>query len=99
VREARGRYNHYVMQITLNLPQDVAEGLAGKWQDLPRAALESLALEGYRAGALTHAQVRRLLGFTSLTETDAFLKQHGAYLEYDDEALERDTQNSRLANR
>ena len=87
------------MQITLNLPEDVAEGLAGKWRDLPRAALESLALEGYRAGALTQAQVRRLLGFTSLNEADGFLKQHGVYLEYDSEALEQDTANSRLATR
>jgi len=87
------------MQITLNLPEDVAEVLAGKWQDLPRAALESLALEGYRAGALTHSQVRRLLGFPSLTETDGFLKQHGVYLEYDAESLEHDTANSRLATR
>ena len=56
-------------------------------------------MEGYRAGALTQAQVRRLLGFTSLTETDGFLKQHGVYLEYDAEALEHDTANSRLATR
>jgi hypothetical protein len=87
------------MQITLNLPEDVAEGLAGKWRDLPRAALESLALEGYRAGALTHSQIRRMLGFASLSETDGFLKQHGVYLECEAEALEQDTANSRLAVR
>ncbi len=87
------------MDITLSLPEDVAEGLAGKWQDLPRAALESLALEGYRAGALTQAQVRRLLGFGSLAEADGFLKQHGIYLEYTLGELERDTANSRRASR
>jgi hypothetical protein len=87
------------MQITLNLPEDVAEGLAEKWADLPRAALESLALEGYRADALTHAQVRRLLGFGSLAEVDGFLKQHGVYLEYTVDDLERDTANSRLVTR
>jgi hypothetical protein len=87
------------MQITLNLPEDVAEGLAGKWADLPRAALESLALEGYRAGALTQAQLRRLLGFGSLTEVDAFLKQHGVYLDYTLEDLDKDTANSRRVTR
>lgn len=87
------------MQITLNLPEDVAEGLATKWADLPRAALESLALEGYRAGALTHAQLRRLLGFRSLSEVDAFLKQHGVYLEYTLDDLEQDTANSRRVTR
>jgi Uncharacterised protein family (UPF0175) len=87
------------MEITLNLPEDVAEGLAGKWNDLPRAALESVALEGYRAGALTQAQVRRLLGFGSLAEVDGFFKQHGVYLEYTLDDLERDTTNSRRATR
>jgi hypothetical protein len=87
------------MRITLNLPEDVAEGLAEKWADLPRAALESLALEGYRAGALTQAQLRRLLGLSSVTETDAFLKQHGVYLEYTLDELEQDTTNSRRASR
>jgi hypothetical protein len=87
----------WAMHITLNLPQDVAEGLAVKWADLPRAALESLALEGYRAGALTQAQVRRLLGFRSLAEIDGFLKQH--YLEYTLDDLEQDTANSPLVTR
>ncbi len=85
------------MQITLNLPQDVADGLRAKWGDLPRAALESLALEGYRSGALTHAQLRRLLGFGSRTEVDGFLKRHGVYLDYTMDELQQDTANSRLA--
>jgi hypothetical protein len=87
------------VQITLTLPQDIAEDLASKWADLPRAVLESLALEGYRAGALTQAQVRRLLGFASLAEVDGFLKQHGVYLEYTLDDLERDTANSRPITR
>jgi hypothetical protein len=87
------------MDITLNLPEDVAEGLATKWADLPRAALESLALEGYRAGALTHAQLRRLLGFQSLSEADGFLKEHGVYLEYTLDDLDQDIANSRRARR
>ena len=87
------------MQITLKLPEDVAKGLAGKWADVPRAVLESLALEGYRAGALTQAQVRRLLGFSTLAEVDGFLKQHGVYLEYTLDDLERDTANSRIVTR
>jgi len=33
------------MQITLELPEDIAHWLESKWTDLPRAALESLALE------------------------------------------------------
>jgi hypothetical protein len=85
------------MQIVLNLPRDIAKDLTSKWADLPRAALESLALEGYRSGALTHAQLRRLLGLGSRVEGDAFLKQHGVYLEYTMDDVERDTESSRLA--
>ena len=47
-----------------------------KWKDLPRAALESLALEAYRSHALTAAQLRRLLGFETRMQVDAFLKEH-----------------------
>ena len=38
------------MQITIELPEDIAVGLQSKWNDLPRAALESLALEADRIG-------------------------------------------------
>ena len=64
------------MQITFELPQDIAEGLKARWKDLPRAALESLALESYRSRAVTAAQLRRLLGFETRMQCDAFLKDH-----------------------
>jgi hypothetical protein len=67
------------MQITLELPEDIAQGLGSRWKDLPRAALESLALEAYRTKALTAAQLRRLLGFETPMQVDAFLKEHEVY--------------------
>ena len=67
------------MQITLELPEDIAQGLERKWQDLPRAALESLALEAYRSQALTAAELRRLLDFETPMQVDAFLKEHEIY--------------------
>jgi len=67
------------MQITLELPEDIAQGLESRWRDLPRAALESLALEAYRSRALTAAQLRRLLGFQTRMHVDAFLKEHEIY--------------------
>jgi hypothetical protein len=67
------------MRITVELPEDIAEGLGAKWPDLSRAALESLAVDGYRSGVLTASQLRRLLGFASVTETDEFLKLHQVY--------------------
>ncbi len=82
------------MEITLNLPEDIAQGLQAKWKDLPRAVLESLALEAYRSGALTTAQGRRLLGFETRYEVDGFLKQHGVDLNYGVEDLRRDAEVS-----
>jgi hypothetical protein len=64
------------MQIPIELPEDIAVGLESKWKDLPRAALESLALEAYRSHALTAAQLRRLLGFETRMQVDAFLTEH-----------------------
>jgi hypothetical protein len=67
------------METTLELPEDIAQGLESKWKDLPRAALESLALEGYRSHALTAAQLRRLLRFETRMQVDAFLQEHEIY--------------------
>ncbi len=67
------------MRITLKLPEDIAQRLASKWEDLPRAALESLALEAYRSQALTAAELGKLLGFETRMQVDAFLKDHEVY--------------------
>ena len=83
------------MEVTVTIPEDIAVQLHTKWQDLPRAALESLALEAYRSGTLTTAQLRRLLGFESRYELDGFLKNAGIYLDYDLEDLKRDLETIR----
>jgi hypothetical protein len=67
------------MQVKFELPEDIAQGLKTKWANLPRAALESLALEAYRSHAITAAQLRRLLGFETRVQVDDFLKQHEVY--------------------
>ena len=36
-------------------------------------------LEGYRSGILTESQVRRMLGFETRMEVNAFLKDHGIF--------------------
>src|SRR5947209_20290508 len=64
------------MQITIELPEDIAVELQSKWKDLPRAALESLALEAYRSRALTAAQLRRLLVFETRMQVDALRNEH-----------------------
>ncbi len=80
------------MQITLELPEDIAAHLASKGENLSRAALEALALEEYRAQKLSTAQLRRLLGYHSKIQVHAFLKEHGVYLHYTQDDLEHDRQ-------
>jgi predicted HTH domain antitoxin len=68
--------------------------------DLSRAALEALAVEGYRTERLSESEIRHLLGFETRMEVHAFLKEHGAYLHYSVEDLERDRESAlRLRNR
>jgi hypothetical protein len=70
------------MQVAIELPEDIAAGLHARWGDLPRRALEAIALEGYRSGALTESQVRRMLGFQNRWEVNSFLREHGVYYDY-----------------
>jgi hypothetical protein len=78
------------MTIELTLPEDIARELSAHEGDLSRAALESLALEGYRAGHLSEEQVRRMLELESRFEVHAFLKRHNTYLDYTQADLEHD---------
>lgn len=80
--------------VAIELPDDIANRL-GRQDELSRVALEALAAEAYRTGKLTHAEVQRMLGLVSRWETDAFLKQAGAYLDYTKADLERDLETSR----
>jgi hypothetical protein len=83
--------NHQIMQVTIEIPNDIAEEMAAKHDaSLSRAVLEKVALEGYRSGEFTHAQVRRLLGFEHRLDVDAFLKERGVDLDYTVADLERD---------
>lgn len=70
------------MQVTLDLPDDISEALERRSPDLQRQTLEAIAVDGYRTGALSENQVRRLLGFDSRFEVHALLKEHGVPLRY-----------------
>jgi predicted HTH domain antitoxin len=61
------------MQITVELPDDIAQHA-----DPGREALERLAIEGYRSGALTHHQAGQLLGLSRF-EFDDFLIERKIY--------------------
>lgn len=79
------------MVIHLNIPDDQADALRRAWgADLDRAALEALALEGYRAGKFGSATVGRLLGHTSRWDTEQWLAEHSVPVNYSPEDLEAD---------
>jgi len=80
------------MQVTLELPEDLARCLGQDGLALSRAAIEALALEGVRSGKLSTAQARRLLGFRTRSQVDAFLKAHGVDLPLTIEQVRRDSE-------
>lgn len=80
------------------MPDELAEQMKRSSVDVARSVLEAVAIEGYRSGNLTAAQVRTLLGLGSRMETDAFLKRVGILREYTADELARDYENSRQAS-
>jgi hypothetical protein len=64
------------MQITLEIPDDLAPPLVPPGRNPARVAIEAMALEAYRERRLTGLQLRSLLGIPSRYELDGFLKEH-----------------------
>ena len=80
------------MNLVVQIPDDIAERLS-VGGDAERRALEGLALEAFRAGQLTRADLRRLLGFGSRPALDAFLLAHDCVGTYTEGDLARDRQD------
>jgi hypothetical protein len=80
------------MNITVHIPDEMAERLTAEGGDLERRALEPIGLAEYQAGRLTVPELRRLLGFETRYELDGFLKAHGVFEEYTLEEIDREVQ-------
>ncbi|MEQ9238227.1 UPF0175 family protein [Coleofasciculus sp. E2-BRE-01] len=78
------------MQITIHLPDEIVNTIQEKWNNVPGKVMECLAIEAYRQGVITSAQVGRMLNLSSRYEVDSFLKQAGAYLHYDETDFDQD---------
>ncbi len=78
------------MQVTLELPEDLAALLAENPAGLTRAALE-----GLRSGKLSVPEARRLLGVHSRYQMDGFLKAHQIFLPLTAEDVQRDAATAR----
>lgn len=79
------------MKVTLDIPDEIAAQLKTYGRDISRAALEALALDGYRRGMLTQLQVGQLLGFSRI-EAEDFLAQHVDLYDYESAELHREAE-------
>lgn len=77
------------MDVTVQIPDDIAAPLLENGVDLSRRALENFALEELRAGRITEVQLRMMLGLGRI-ELDGFLKEHGIFQEYTLEDFEEE---------
>jgi len=70
-----------VMQVTVEMPDQVAR----QWGETPNAVgrhvMEDAAIEGYRAGRISQRQVGAMLGL-DYWQTEAFLSERGVPLNY-----------------
>ena len=78
------------MELTVQIPDDLASRMSASGGDLSRRALEALALEEFKNGHITKPELRRLLWFGTRYQLDGFLKAHDVYEDYTMEDFERD---------
>ena len=78
------------MNLTMEIPDDLAGQLSAVGGDLSRRALEAFALEEHKSGHLTEDALRRLLGFTTRYQLDGFLKAHNVWIDYSIEDFRRE---------
>jgi len=69
--------------ININLPKDLETTLREAWgSNLDQAALEALAIEGYRSRKFSAAEVGRLLGLHDRWTVNAWLAERHVPLSY-----------------
>ena len=82
------------MAVKIELPEDIEDLLEKQWGNLPRHALETLAIEGYRMRVLSRSQVRRMLGFETGAEVDEFMNHAGVPFDYSLDDFQHDGETS-----
>ena len=83
------------MELTVQIPDDLARSMSASGGDLSRRALEALALEEFKSGHISKPELRRLLGFGTRYQLDGFLKAHDVYEDYTMEDLEQELEGLR----
>ncbi len=79
------------MSVRLNISPEAEVALRNALgSDLGQQALEALAIEGYRSGKLSSAEVGRLLGLVDRWATNKWLADRNVPLNYSIDDLEAD---------
>jgi predicted HTH domain antitoxin len=82
------------MQVTVELPDQVARQWGTTPDAVGRHVMEDAAIESYRAGRLSHRQVGEMLGL-DYWQTETFLKERQVPLNYS--AADLDADNAAFA--
>ncbi len=67
------------MNLTLQIPDEIATRLSATGPDLERQALEALVVESFRAGRLNKDELAQVLGLDGGDQIDGFLKAHDVF--------------------
>lgn len=78
------------MNISIAVPDDLLEKLQNQWGNVSKRTLEALAIEAYRSGSLTSAEIQRMLNLSSRWHVDDLLKRARLYFDYTEEDLQHD---------
>ena len=89
------------MQVTLEIPDDLAQQLIPAGQDPARAILEDALVQAYRESKISGHQLMQALGIETRYELDGFLKARQVWIEYSPEQMAADQkfQDDFLADR
>lgn len=80
-----------MIQVTIELPEGVADAFGKTAEARQRTVLEDSAIEAYREARVTQRQVGEILGL-DYWQTEAFLLKRGVPLNYGVAELEEDRQ-------
>ena len=83
------------INLTVEIPDDIASRLSAAEPELSRRALEAFGLEEHKASRLAEYELQRLLGFGTRYQLDGFLKAHNVSVDYTIEDTRREQESFR----
>jgi len=78
------------MNVAIEIPDEVARQLAARSGEVSRGVLEAVAVEAYRSGTITPAQVQQMLALKTRWDVEDLLRRADAFHDYTMADLERD---------